>query len=114
MYHFYADFPPTNVIITSLTSRSVTLTWKPPLSPRVINYYISYATMATYATGRSMTVKGTKAIITNLEESTEYVITVHSIIYSKMSYKNPEVTIITYSDGKLFKMLSCQLINFNV
>ena len=111
---FYADFPPTNVIIASLTSRSVTITWKPPSSPRVINYYISYATKATYAGGESMRVKGTKAIITNLEENTEYDITVYAIIYGKMSFKNPKVTIITYSDGKLFTILSCQLINFNV
>ena len=110
MYHFYADFPPTNVKIASLTSRSVTITWKPPLSPKVINYYISYATKATYATGRSMTVKGTKAIITNLEENTKYVITVYTRIYGKVSFNNPKVTIITYSDGKLFTTLSYQLI----
>ena len=114
MYPFFADFPPTNVIIASLTSRSVTITWKPPLSPRVTNYYISYATKATYATGRSMRVKDTKAIITNLEENTEYVITVYTTFYGKVSFNNPKVTIITYSDGKLFTTLSCQLINFNV
>ena len=107
MYHSYADFPPTNVKIVSLTSRSVTITWKPPSSPRVISYYISYATKATYASGGSMRVKGTKVIITNLEESTEYVITIHSIIYGKTSYKNPKVTIITYSAGELFTTLSC-------
>ena len=114
---FYADFPPTNVIIASLTSHSVTITWKPTSSPRVIgyiNYYISYATKATYANGGSMRVKGTKAIITNLEENTEYDITVYAIISGKMSFKNPKVTIITYSDGKLFTILSYQLINFNV
>ena len=98
---FYADFPPTNVIIASLTSRSVTITWKPlSSSHEVINYYISYTTEARFASGGSMSVKGTKAIITNLEEDTEYIITVYVIIDGKISANYPKATIRTHSDGK--------------
>ena len=101
MHKFVSDVPPTDIIITSLTSRSVTITWKPPSSSHeVINYSISYTTEARFASGGSMSVKGTKAIITNLEEDTEYIITVYVIIDGKSSANYPKATIRTHSDGK--------------
>ena len=47
-----------------------------------------------------MSVKGTKAFITNLEEDTEYIITVYVIIDGKISSNYPKATIRTRSDGK--------------
>ena len=102
-----ADFPPTDIIITSLTSRSVTITWKPPSSSNeVINYSISYTTEARYASGGTMRVTGTKAIITNLEEDTEYIITVYVIIDGKISSNYPKATIRTHSDGKFLQSVN--------
>ena len=100
MYLFYSDVPPTNVRVTSLTSRSVTITWKHPLSSRVSYYNISYTTQAKYARGGNMRVKGTTVSINNLEEDTKYEITVYAIIDNKLSSNNLKVTILTYSDGK--------------
>ena len=47
-----------------------------------------------------MRVTGTKAIITNLEEDTEYIITVYVIIDGKITFNYPKATIKTHSDGK--------------
>ena len=57
-----------------------------------------------------MRVKGTTVSINNLEEDTIYDITVYAIIDNKMNSKknNLKVTILTYSDGKLFIVKSCQ------
>ena len=46
--------------------------------------------------------------ITNLEENTEYVVTVQAMINKIGSFNNPKVTILTYTDGKLFTVNSCQ------
>ena len=101
MYLFYSDVPPTNVRVTLLTSHSVTITWKHPLSSSRVSYYnILYTTQVKYARGGNMTVKGTTVSINNLEEDTKYEITVYAIIDNKISSNNPKVTILTYSDGK--------------
>ena len=57
-----------------------------------------------YAHGGNMTIQGRKVSINKLEENTKYDITVHAIINNKMSSNNHKVTIITYADGKLFKV----------
>ena len=94
-----------------LTARSAKITWDASLSPQVTSYLISYTTTAEYTKGGRIRVYGQKSTsytITSLEENTEYVVTVQAMINNIGSSNNPKVTILTYSDGKLFIVKSCQ------
>ena len=87
-----------------LTSRSVMVTWVQSLSPIVTGYIISYTTSASYTSGGKVTVNGrdtTSHILTNLEESTLYTITVRATTDdNRMSAYSNEVSVTTYTDGK--------------
>ena len=93
-----------------LTSRSAKIIWDASLSPQVTNYLISYTTTAEYTSGGSIKVndRTTSYTITHLEENTEYVVSVQATINTIGSSNNPKVKILTYSDGKLFILKSCQ------
>ena len=97
---------PTNVAATALTSRSVEVTWEPPAPvSNVTSYVIFYMTAATYAinTGGDVQVNGyntTSGILTNLEESTLYTITVQARTNTRSSGVSDETTVTTYTDGK--------------
>ena len=91
-----------------VTSQSATFTWDASLSSQVTSYLISYTTTAEYTNGGSITVSNhsTSCTITNLEENTEYVVTVQAMINDIGSFANPKVTIFT--NGKLFIVVPCQ------
>lgn len=95
---------PTNVSAVALTSRSVEVTWEAP-SPisNVTSYLITYTTTASYASNSNLAVDGfdnTSGILTGLEESTLYIITVRAITDTEDSGESEEVTVTTYTDGK--------------
>ena len=80
------------------------VTWEAP-SPvsNVTSYLITYTTTASYASGGDMAVDGydnTSGILTGLEESTLYTITVQAITDAERSGESEEVTVTTYTDGK--------------
>ena len=104
MCFFYLD-PPTNVQATVLTSRSVEVTWNRSSSSGVTGYLISYTTTASYTSGGSVTVDDistTSGTLTNLEEDTLYAITVQATASDNMmSINSDEVSVRTYTDGKL-------------
>ena len=87
-----------------LTSRSVEVTWDAfPMSSGVTGYNISYSTSASYTSGGSMTVNDATAAsytLTDLEEYTNYTISVHAISNSGMSENSNEVLVTTYTDSK--------------
>ena len=93
-----------------LTSQSATFIWDASLSSQVTSYLISYTTTAEYTKGGRITVSNhsTSCTITHLEEDTEYVVTLQAMINGIGSFANPKVTILTYSNGKLFIIVSCQ------
>ena len=95
---------PSNVNATALTSHSVEVTWDAfPVSSGVTGYNISYTTTASYTSGGSVIVNDvTTASITftNLEEYTNYTITVRATSNSGMSENSNEVLITTYTAGK--------------
>ena len=87
--------PPTNVMVSMMTPRSVRVTWTAPLSSSdVTGYLISYNTTASYASNGTVMVSGsttTSGTISNLEEGTTYTITVQSNSDGGLSNKsNPE------------------------
>ena len=95
---------PTNVSAVALTSRSVEVTWEAP-SPvsNVTSYLIAYTTTASYASGGNLPVDGfdnTSGILTDLEESTLYIITVRAITDAERSGESEEATVTTYTDSK--------------
>ena len=95
---------PTNVSAVALTPRSVEVTWEAP-SPvsNVTSYLITYNSTASYASNGSLAVDGfdnTSGILTDLEESTLYIITVRAITDTEDSGESEEVTVTTYTDGK--------------
>ena len=87
-----------------LTSRSVEVTWDAfPLSSGVNSYNISYSTSASYTSGGNMTVNDATTAsytLTDLEEYTNYTISVRAISNSGMSENSNEVLVTTYTDSK--------------
>ena len=109
MYHIvtivlFVTDAPTNVAAMALTSRSVEVTWEPPAPvSNVTSYVIFYTPAATYATGGSLSVNGyntTSDVLTNLEESTLYTISVQARTNTRSSGISEETTVTTYTDGK--------------
>ena len=73
------------------------------MSSGVTGYNISYTTTALYTSGGSMTVNdvtATNSTLTNLEEYTNYTITVRAISNSGMSENSNEVLVTTYTASK--------------
>ena len=99
----YVDSPaPTNVRATVITSHSVEITWDQ--SSTVSGYLISYNADNSNTSSRNVPVNSSSVaghILTNLEESTQYAITVQSISNGnqKSVYSN-KVPVTTHTDGK--------------
>ena len=97
---------PTDVRVTSLTPRSIQVTWTPSSSPDVTGYLISYTTTASYISmnnrSRSMPVGNTTSgTLNNLEEGTTYTITVQATAgNNRRSGNSNAVTVTTYTAGK--------------
>ena len=95
---------PSNVDATVLTSRSVEVTWDAfPVSSGVTGYNISYTTNASYTSGGSVMVNDVATAsytLTDLEEYTNYTISVQATSNSGMSENSDEVLVTTYTDGK--------------
>ena len=86
-----------------LTSRSVQVTWNTFHSSCITGYLISYSTNASYTSGGNITINvanQTSYTLTNLEEYTEYYITVHVISNIGTSNNSNGVTVTTYTDSK--------------
>ena len=85
------------------------VTWEAPAPvSNVTSYLVFYTTTASYTTGGSVPVDGydnTTVIITNLEESTLYTITVQAIASSNRSGESEPATVTTYTDSKQCDML---------
>ena len=95
---------PSNVNATVLTSQSVEVTWDAfPVSSGVTGYIIAYITTASYINDGGVIVNGATTAsytFTNLEEYTNYTITVRATSNSGMSEDSNEVLITTYTAGK--------------
>ena len=104
MYKYIIDAP-SNINATTLTSRSVVVTWSPftPLS-NYTGYLISYTTNASYTSGGSVTVNGVSnmtATLIDLEENTIYTIIVQGIGDDEIfSSNSSDVSVTTYTDGR--------------
>ena len=87
-----------------LTPRSVKVTWNAfPTSSGIIGYLISYNTTASYTSGGGVMVNGvstSRYILTNLEEYTNYIITIRAYSNSGMSEESNEVSVTTYTASK--------------
>ena len=87
-----------------LTSRSVEVTWDAfPTLSGVTGYLISYTTTASYTSGGSVTVNDAATAsytLTDLEEYTNYTISVQATSNSGMSENSDEVLVTTYTAGK--------------
>ena len=87
-----------------LTSRSVEVTWDAfPVSSGVTGYNISYTTTASYTSGGSVMVNDVDTAsytLTDLEEYTNYTISVQATSNSGMSENSDEVLVTTYTAGK--------------
>ena len=99
----YVDLPaPTNVKATVITSNSVEITWDQ--SSTVSGYLISCNTVDSNTSNRYEIVNSNSATghtLTNLEENTQYTITVQSISNDdKKSVPSNEIPITTHIDGK--------------
>ena len=97
--------PPTNVSATVLTSRSIEVTWEQSTSSDITGYLISYTTNASYASGGNVTAIGgntTSYILSDLEESTPYSITVQTVRNDVISASSDEVSVTTYTDSKWY------------
>ena len=101
--YLYVDAP-NNVSATVLTPRSVEVTWNAfSTSSDIIGYLISYNTTASYTSGGDVTVNGvstSRYILTNLEEYTNYTITVQTISNNGTSDESNEVLVTTYTSSK--------------
>ena len=85
-----------------LTPRSVQVTWNAFHSSCITGYVISYFTNASYTTGGDVIVNDvyeTSYTFTNLEEYTEYYITLRAISNIGTSDNSNGVTVTTYTDG---------------
>ena len=95
---------PSNVSATVLTPRSVEVTWNAfPTSSGIIGYLISYNTTASYTTDGyelAIGVSTSRYILTNLEEYTNYIITIRAYSNSGMSEESNEVSVTTYTASK--------------
>ena len=87
-----------------MTARSVEVTWNGfPPSSGVTGYLISYTTTASYASNESVSVNDVTTasyILTNLEEYTNYTITVQATSSSEMSDNSNEVSVTTDTAGR--------------
>ena len=87
-----------------LTSRSVEITWDAfPAFSGVTGYLISYTTTASYTSGGSVMVNDVATAsytLTDLEEYTNYTISVQATSNSGMSENSDEVLVTTYTAGK--------------
>ena len=95
--------PPTNVGATVTSSRIVEVTWDQSLEEDATGYLISYATTASYTSGGSMMVTGrdtTSVTLTNLEENTDYTITVQTNSSGTLSGNSVSVSVATWTDSK--------------
>ena len=90
---------PSNVNATVLSARSVEVTWDAfPISSGVTGYIILYTTIASYTSGGSVTVNDVTTAsytLTNLEEYTNYTITVQATSSSGTSDNSNEVSVTT-------------------
>ena len=91
--------PPSNVTVTEIRPRSVEITWTLSSSSEVTGYLISYTTDASYADDGSVMVRSnssTSGTLSNLEEGTDYTITVQATSDNNiMSGSSNAVTITT-------------------
>ena len=99
--HVYVDLSaPNNVRAQVLTPHSVKVTWDQ--SSDVTSYLISYTTTGS---STSVTVNDgstTSYTLTNLEQNTQYIITVQAKSSdNKLSIKSNEISVTTYVDGKI-------------
>ena len=101
----YVEVPaPTNVRATVLTPYSVEVTWD-QLSD-VTGYLISYTNTASNSSVTVNDGSTTHYILINLEQNTQYIITVQATTSgNRMSVKSNEVSVTTYADGKRY--ISC-------
>ena len=86
-----------------LTPRSVQVTWNAFHSSCITGYFISYFASVSYNSGGNVTVNDanqTSYNLSNLEEYTEYFITVHVISNIGTSNNSNGVTVTTYTDSK--------------
>ena len=95
----------TSIVVSTLvlTPRSVEVTWNTFYSSCITGYLISYFSNASYTSGGDVTVNGanqTSYNLTNLEENTEYYITVHVIKNIGTSDSSNGATVTTYTDSK--------------
>ena len=101
---FFAVGPPTNVVATTLSPRSIEVTWDSPVTTMndINDYIISYDGVESFAEDNSMSVGilSTRANITGLEEFVSYDVTVLAVYNGATSPvpSNP-VRVQTYSDG---------------
>ena len=95
---------PSNVNAIVLTARSVKVTWDAfSVSSGVTGYLISYTTTASYTSGGSVTVNDVTTAsytFTNLEEYTNYTITVQATSSNGMSDNSNEVSVTTDTAGR--------------
>jgi len=101
----YPSIDPPNVRVTVATPRSIEVTWDPSLQLAVATgYLISYTTTAPYTSGGIVTVNdsnATNGTLTNLEENTSYNISVQAVVSNELRVSSSEVSIMTWTDGKL-------------
>ena len=87
-----------------LTSRTIKVTWNQSAFSDVFGFLLSYITPATYAINGSEIVNGgstTNVTLNNLEEDTDYTITIQAININFISSANSdEVPVRTYTDSK--------------
>ena len=92
-----------------MTARSVEVTWDAfPVSSGVTGYLILYTTTAPYASNDSVTVNDVTTAsytLTNLEEYTNYTITVQATSSSGMSDNSNEVSVTTDTAGRYYTIM---------
>ena len=101
----YIDLPaPTNVRATVLTPYSIEINWDQLYD--VTGYLICYNSNASNKRLLVNSGSATSLTVTNLEQNTQYTITVQANSSdNRMSVKSNEVSVTTYADGK---RSSCQ------
>ena len=93
---------PTNVRATAIAPHSVEVTWDNSSSD-VTGYLISYSSATSDVTSGHMLVDGdvTCYTLTNLEQDTQYTITVQAVTRDNaMSVQSDKVSVTTYKNGK--------------